>query len=147
MNTEQKQDLLSSIEKFWLEQPDIDLQQPITENEIVRAQEAYHLQLPQPLIDCLKIANGFHEKDKNGFRFWSLAEICPIQEDPLNEYCNFLQFADYLDYSWTYAISCVFPHEVIFVGANSIQKIIATNFYDFLILYLQDHSNLYPRLH
>lgn len=144
MNIMQKKEILTALENFWLSQPEIDLQNPISNEEIVNAQAFHHLQLPPPLIDCLKIANGFLEKDKYGFRFWSLLEIRTIQDDEFNKYDKFLQFSDYLDESWTYAVSCIYPHPVIFVGTNAFQEIVTTNFYDFLILYLQDHPNLYP---
>ena len=60
---------------------------------------------------------------------------------------EYFVFADYLQWSWAYAIRLVNQplesNEIIHVGTN-IPTVVATSFTEFLTLYLRDDKKLYP---
>jgi hypothetical protein len=106
-------------------------------------------------IDGMRQVGG-HDCDANGFAFWPLARIKNIvtiyREESkappgLHEEDQYYVFADYLQWSWAYAIRLSNrpsePNHVIHVG-TVLPKIIAASFTDFVDLYLQDAPALYP---
>ena len=99
---------------------------------------------------------GGHDCDQNGFAFWPLARIKNATEEctklgvaPPNveRPAEYFVFADYLQWSWAYAIRLVNQplesNEIIHVGTD-IPTVVATSFTEFLTLYLRDDKKLYP---
>ena len=98
---------------------------------------------------------GGHDCDPMGFSFWplhrirSVTEECAAQkiEAPSNlNVENYFVFADYLQWSWAYAIhlgtSPAGTNRVIHVGTFR-PKFVADSFTHFVTLYLHDAPELY----
>jgi hypothetical protein len=93
------------------------------------------------------------DQDAKGFSFWPLARILPAAEElaktaitdvsGLDEY---FAFADYLGWSWAYAIRLAFDdsrgNRVILIGKEAPFEV-ASSFGEFVDLYLQDSPRLY----
>jgi len=99
---------------------------------------------------------GGHDCDPIGFAFWplrrirSVTEECTAQkiEPPANsELEKYFVFADYLQWSWAYAIDLGTPaagtNRVIHVGTLR-PNFVADSFTHFVTLYLHDAPELYP---
>jgi hypothetical protein len=94
--------------------------------------------------------------DLNGFCFWRLDKVTSVAEEiarhssPMRksdeDHLHFV-FADYLQWSWAYAIrltdSPTGPNSVIHVGTQK-PKLVADSFAQFVDLYLRDAWDLYP---
>ena len=117
------------------------------------------LRLPLDMRRYLAVANGMSsipgsDVDSNGFRFWPLEQMRPVPtvcaeagvpvpavQDPL----RYFVFADYLDWSWAYAIDLGgggSGQPVIHVGTLE-PKTVAHSFTEFVDLYVQDSRELY----
>jgi hypothetical protein len=90
--------------------------------------------------------------DHNGFSFMSLAqlrEVKPSEYPPGFSGKGFYVFADYLHWSWGYAVQLADEHtlgHVIHVGTLE-PKLVATSFSAFIDLYIVDSPELYPTPH
>ena len=93
--------------------------------------------------------------DKNGFRFWRLADVkpatvvCEAYGVPLpdgQQLNKHFVIVDYMQWSWAYAIDLSGPaegeHSIIHVGTVQ-PKTVARSFTEFLNLYLRDDAQLY----
>lgn len=99
---------------------------------------------------------GGHDCDANGFSFWPLMQLKSIvgiraeqsmKLATLQDEDKYYVFADYLQWSWAYAIRLddrpVESNQIIHVG-TVVPKTIAPSFADFVDLYLHDDRSLYP---
>ena len=101
--------------------------------------------LPDAREDC----------DLTGFCFWPLERVKSVTQElsrhsslmPRNaeDHLHFV-FADYLQWSWAYAIrltdSATGPNPIIYVGTPE-PKVVANSFTQFVELYLKDAKELY----
>lgn len=126
--------------------------------DIQRFESLHSLQLPSDFRDYVRTLNGMlqvggHDVDEQGFSFWPLSRFVPASEQcralsippPLLENLDdYFVFADYLQWSWGYAIRLrTPPDEVIHVGTLVVRPL-AASFRNFVELYLQDATELYP---
>ena len=96
---------------------------------------------------------GGQDCDDNNFAFWPLVRIKNVPEEcaenglavpTLNQIEKYFVFADYMQWSWAYAI-CVAPHDagkILQFGTRS-PRIIAASFCDFVDAYVRDSDQLY----
>jgi hypothetical protein len=117
--------------------------------------------LPRDIHDYFLNVNGMlefagHDCDPNGFSFWPLSRVKNLVRVYAEEHINlpnlaepekYYVFADYLQWSWAYAIRLgkqpSEPHEVVHAG-TMVPKKVASSFADFVELYLANAPNLYP---
>jgi len=98
---------------------------------------------------------GGHDCDPKGFAFWPLARVRNVVEEcaehslaqpELPDPEKYFVFADYLQWSWAYAIhlsgSTSQPNQVIHVGTVR-AKLVAGSFTQFVDHYLRDAEGLY----
>jgi hypothetical protein len=106
----------------------------------------------------LAAVNGMLEEplrdtDRNGYSFWPLTRLEHLaitcadngiaipQVPDVNEW---IVFADYLQWSWGFAISCArMDDSVLQVGTD--RGIIAKSFREFVKYYLADSQEIYPK--
>jgi SMI1 / KNR4 family (SUKH-1) len=92
--------------------------------------------------------------DGEGFSFWSLQRVTRLDRELAayspttpgpEDAADFYAFADYLDWSWAYAIRLRGPESgrVLLIGTAA-PRVVAATFMDFLELYLADAAALYP---
>jgi hypothetical protein len=91
--------------------------------------------------------------DCNGFAFWPLHRIKTVPEEcalnkinvpSVHAVANYFAFADYLQWSWAYAICLEETQkgQILQFGAD-VPRIIAPSFTDFVDAYLRDADQLY----
>lgn len=118
------------------------------------------VRLPSDLRQYFALADGMprhrgSDCDRNGFSFWPLSEVKPVPVVcasngiplPEGEHLDrYFVFADYLQWSWAYAIDLSGPepkdHTVIHVGTLR-PKVVARSFGHFVELYLRNALELY----
>lgn len=91
-------------------------------------------------------------EDDNGFSFWPISRVIPVEEEverhtPVLRHfpgdSDFFVFADYLNWSWAYAIRLrPSPGRVVIVGKES-PEVVAESFEQFVDLYIADAASLY----
>jgi hypothetical protein len=121
--------------------------------ETVQTFESTHrVTFPDDFREYLLRLNGLPEftgAEQNGFGFLTLRQLRPVAEakyPPDFGRRGYFIFADYLDWSWGYALQLVDDQtrgEVIHVGTLK-AKVVAPNFGAFIDLYLVDSAELYP---
>jgi hypothetical protein len=96
---------------------------------------------------------GGQDCDEKGFAFWSLSRIKSVPEEcaeskvetpRLDDIGDYFAFADYMQWSWAYAI-CVAPNQlgkILQFGTPS-PRIVADSFSQFVDAYLADSEQLY----
>jgi hypothetical protein len=105
-------------------------------------------------VDGMVQAGG-QDCDPAGFSFWSLARVRNVVKEcaeqsvdipDVQDQDKYFVFADYLQWSWAYAIHLgdrlSVPNPIIHVGAPAMQ-VVAGSFAEFVELYLQDSEKLY----
>jgi hypothetical protein len=130
-----------------------------TVSEIESFQSVYGVCLPNDLRKYFLEVNGFSqlsakENDDRGFRFLSLESVTRAS-DELKELTgsypslpnaeNFFVFAEYLQWSWGYAVELGKEHQgnvVIPIGKFSYPRL-ATSFSQFIRLYLSNDPQIY----
>lgn len=145
---------------YWRSQ-NMALQSGASEDQIEAFELRYQVRLPFDLRDYYLQINGMdihwpHAQDRNGFSFWPLEKVKTVPEEArshTNGWSHFLGaehhfiFADYLDWSWAYAIhlSPEVSHDnpVSLIGKPEAPIKIANSFSDFIGLYLVDSPQLY----
>jgi len=115
-----------------------------------------HVILPKSMRDYFRVANGMrdtHSQDRRGFSFWPLSQVIPVEEE-VERHTPFLRhfpgddeffvFADYLDWSWGYAIRLKpgTSDRVVLFGKES-PELVAESFEEFVGLYVEDGRALY----
>ncbi len=132
-----------------------------TEQEVLSFESQNRAILPGDFRDYFLKVNGmfqdFHNSsDQEGFAFWPLNQVTNVSKEcakyspnlpvPANPQ-NYFVFADYLQWSWAYAIHLGTRSseagQVIHVGTLR-PKVVAGSFTEFVDLYLQDARDLYP---
>jgi hypothetical protein len=125
----------------------------------VRTFEVRHgITLPSDFREYLARLNGHVQRggvdvDREGFAFWPLERIQPlplvcsetaVPIPPVERPECYFVFADYLQWSWAYAIRLgPTNNAIIFVGAGN-GEVIADSFTEFVRLYVVDSPALYP---
>jgi hypothetical protein len=102
------------------------------------------------------LQRGGHDVDRNGFSFWPLSRVksvrreCPASSSfvsSIAEPDRYFVFADYLQWSWAYAVRLdsqgLQDGEIAHVGTRQ-PKVVAASFGDFVEMYLSDAEDLYP---
>jgi hypothetical protein len=96
---------------------------------------------------------GGQDCDEKGFAFWPLSRIKSVPEEcteskvevpRFDNIGNYFAFADYMQWSWAYAI-CVAPNQpgkILQFGTHS-PRIVAGSFSEFVEAYLADLEQLY----
>lgn len=130
------------------------------EQEVLSFESQNRAILPQDFRDYFLKVNGMVQDfqnscDPEGFAFWPLNQVTNVSKEcakyspalpvPANPE-NYFVFADYLQWSWAYAIHLGRSPEagqVIHLGTLR-PKLVAGSFTEFVDLYLQDAKELYP---
>lgn len=129
------------------------------EEKLVRFEKEMGIQLPADMRSYFGIVDGMRpgspgDQDPQGFSFWPLARVRWVPEEladrsphsvgfPGSE--DFYAFADYLDWSWAYAIrlsQSTGRNQVILIGKDE-PELVAGSFGDFVDLYVVDSPLLY----
>jgi hypothetical protein len=151
-----------SIEKLLALWRSIDLKIPSgnSSTEIFDFEARHRVILPGDFREYFLAVNGMsrvggHDCDKDGFSFWPLERVKPAREETQKHKSlllsveppdHYFLFADYMQWSWAYAIrlgSNTHVNDVILVGTRKPQKA-ASTFSEFLELYFRDAKELYP---
>lgn len=134
-----------------------------TEVEIRNFESRYSVRLPPDFMDYFLHVNGMashwpNAQDPEGYSFWPLERIKTVPEEATNhqygnEWSSFpdaewlFLFADYLDWSWAYAIQLSADSlngNPLFIIAKQATPIeVAGSFTEFVELYLADSPALY----
>jgi hypothetical protein len=134
-----------------------------TEAGIKDFESRYNVRLPQDFRDYFLRVNGMethwpNAQDKEGFTFWPLERANTVLEEAANhlhsdEWSSFsgaeslFIFADYLDWSWAYAIKLssdtLSGNPVFIIGKKKTPIEVAGSFSEFVNLYLIDSPILY----
>lgn len=131
-----------------------------SETEIRSFESRCGFELPGDLWIYFRRVNGLVQRggfdvDEDGFAFWPLEDVQPLLTvctkyqqpvPPVPDPQAYFVFADYLQWSWAYAIRLgTSGNPVIFVGAEG--PVVANSFTEFVALYVQDADPLYPAPH
>jgi hypothetical protein len=112
------------------------------------------LSLPEDFRNYLLAADGFaspSDQDRNGFRFWPSREVASVDAFDGGRFISqgtakLLLFADYLGWSWAYAIRAGNDRDssVHIVGAaDGHLHQVADSFLEFSRLYVMDDARIY----
>lgn len=130
------------------------------EQALIEFEGKNFLRLPPDMRQYLAASNGMpslpgSDVDSNGFRFWPLEQIRPLPAvcseagvpvPDVKDPDRYFVFADYLDWSWAYAIDLggggAGSQRIIHVGTLE-PKTVADSFTEFVDLYVQDARGLY----
>jgi hypothetical protein len=96
-------------------------------------------------------ANGFappHDQDLQGFRFWSLREVQPVNSYKGGRYGNIesvFLFADYMTWSWGYGLDLQSEGVPVYLygGRDGRPNRVASSFEEFIELYIADDAAIY----
>jgi hypothetical protein len=132
---------------------------PCTFEEVRAFEQRERVVLPADLRAYWFSVDGMPDKmgqsqDSEGFSFWPLSRVIRAdrelqrkssQTTPPVDCSDYYVFADYLDWSWAYAVKLRSTEagKVIIVGAQTV-SLVAGSFSDFIEVYLADGRNLYP---
>jgi hypothetical protein len=92
--------------------------------------------------------------DADGYSFWSLQRVTRLDRELAarspttaapKDPADFYAFADYLDWSWAFAVRLRGPRpgQILIVGSST-PRVVSATFSEFLELYLADAAALYP---
>ena len=98
-------------------------------------------------------ANGFSPfggQDAEGFSFWPLERItrvCDYRNGLYGTRADMYLFADYLDWSWAYALTLEDSAPAVFIigTADGEPQIVAASLDEFIDFYLVDDPSIYAR--
>lgn len=130
------------------------------EAEIEDFESRYQVILPSDMRDYFLRVDGMSQhfpdyQDNQGFSFWSLRKVKTVLEETSKliglsynsfEIGSLFIFADYLDWSWAYAIRLsanVLAETPVFLIGKEIPIKVADSFSEFVLLYLPDAPELY----
>ena len=120
---------------------------PATEAELTEFETHHGVVLPEDLRAYFAALGGMDPHampayDREGFAIWPLSEVRPSETDR-----SLFVIADYLNWSWAYAITLSSngapPHPVVMLAAT-IPQPVASSFTEFIDLYLSNSRLLYP---
>jgi hypothetical protein len=131
-----------------------------TEADIEDFESRYKVILPSDMRDYFLHVDGMSQyfpnsQDKQGFSFWSLHNVKTVLEETSKlvglsydsfEIGSLFIFADYLDWSWAYAIRLSangLAETPVFLIGKEIPIKVADSFSEFVHLYLADAPELY----
>jgi len=143
------------LRTYWAGTPGLVVRGPAAEHELLKLEKRVG-KLPATFRSFLLFADGFSDEgagcDENGFVFWPMSRMELVNEYKGGGFSSqstgeLLLFADYLNWSWAYAIRLSEKNEcdeVFMVGtADGVPFRVATTFEDFLKNYLADDATLY----
>jgi hypothetical protein len=154
--------VIEKLRAHWLSKA-IGLPSGNSEQQMREFEHRYHVNLPPDFRDYFLRVDGMNPhwpnaQDTEGYTFWSLDRVKSIPEEAVKhnsgqEWGSFsgaeslFVFADYLDWSWAYAIRLLRdPFEsgrIFMIGKQETPIKIADLFSDFVELYLVDSPVLY----
>ena len=146
----------SVLAQHWRSHVMTQLGPPAALRDIQAFEKQHSVTLPQELPEYYCTVNGFlppNDQDENGFSFWPLSRVCRVSalEDgkwASEQTVDCYAFADYLSLSWAYAFRLTrdgIESPVYIVGtATGRPQSVASNFADFVDLYVRDDERLYP---
>lgn len=131
-----------------------------SEAEIADFESRYQVLLPPDMRDYFLQVDGMipyipNDQDKEGFTFWPLSRVKTVLEETASQVglsyylvdtSSFFIFADYLTWSWAYAIRLsadVSAETPVFIIINEAPVKIADSFSEFVRFYLADAPELY----
>lgn len=133
--------------------------EPCTTAQIKEFELRHSIRLPADFKAYLLSVNGMapdcrSDVDGRGFSFWPLQRICSAFDDlkcagmsPLDHFRAYFIFADYLQWSWVYAIQLGSKESAIgkIVRVDTPERLldVSNSFTEFLELYLADSDRLY----
>ncbi|ETX08871.1 SMI1/KNR4 family protein [Candidatus Entotheonella palauensis] len=135
----------------------------VKEEQIKNFESKYGMFLPTDVRNYFLCMNGMgtywpNDRDREGFSFWPLERVKAVGDELENLQTELLApqeartcflFADYLDWSWAYAMrlseSYRDPSPVILVGMETLIQV-ADSFTEFVGLYVMDSPKLYGDL-
>jgi hypothetical protein len=141
--------------EYWQSQS-MRLAQPADEAQVKEFERRYDLDMIPEFRAYLMTVNGMLQSgsddcDSHLFAFWQLDRIRPVVEECPElqlspEEGRYFVFADYMIWSWAYAIDLMAPSatagNVILVGGLRQQRVSST-FSEFVRLYVEDSRELY----
>jgi len=128
---------------------------------IAQAQKRLGVMFPEQFYDYLLISGGFGcngsvDQDADGFRFWSLERLSTVDQEyaskvppepPPRGGDRLLIFADYLDWSWAFAINTETSGDdsgaVFAIGGDWPVKV-ASSLSEFWEIYVANSGRLFP---
>jgi hypothetical protein len=132
-------------------------------NAVYDAERRLGCAFPTDFRDYLLYLDGMSaswpgDQDSEGYCFWRLARMHPVDEEALQDsgaaaWClfpsahSYLLIADYMLWCWAFAIRLDGSDEhgcVYAIGQHSYPRLVASSFSDFVALYLADSDVLYP---
>jgi hypothetical protein len=147
-------DTIERLEHYWSSHG-LEPERRATAESLRAFEEAHHVTFPEDVRRYLLRLNGLATfgtgADGNGFGFFPLGQLRPVKPEeypPGFKGTGYFVFAEYLGWSWAYALQLADSAargEVIHIGTMK-PKVIAASFSQFIELYLVDSPNLYPDL-
>jgi hypothetical protein len=164
MTTSNVNDAVDALLRKWKTE-DVRIGDANTQRKIENFEQGHKVRLPQDFKLYLLRANGMrpgipHDTDKNGYCFWPLERIRSVanefrepqhraKEIHRPELASYFIFADYLQWSWAYAIRIAETDtdtSIVFrVDAPQTIWKLADSFAEFIDLYVVDSVRLYDR--
>jgi hypothetical protein len=149
------------IKRYWLSMG-LSVPSGATERKLKAFEYQYRVLLPPDLRNYFSTVNGMSlywpdSQDKEGFSFWPLEKVKNVQEEAENhsvkevfefpDAISYFIFADYLDWSWSYAIrlsnSVSESTPVFLIGKEIVPIQVANSYSEFVELYFADSAILY----
>lgn len=137
------------LSAFWRNKS-VEFVRGASEDDLSRFERQHGLLLAVDMIEYFRSMNGTADADDEGFRFWPITELAPLEKQnaqpPEIGHSKMFVFADYLIMSRMYAISLnsitrVPERAVVVCGASP--RRIASSFTEFMELYMSNGSELY----
>jgi hypothetical protein len=141
--------LIGQVVRRW--QTSGDLRLPASEEQILAFEERWRVRMPDAFRALLRASDGMEEGcwDEQQIRFWPLEELRPVSDastdGDLEAFAGYFMFADYMISSHEYAIrmSIGSKNDVVLVGGGAPIEI-AASFEEFLALYVESPTRLFP---
>jgi hypothetical protein len=130
----------------------------VSEDAVLAFESKHGVAIPADFREYLLHVDGMsqvggHDCDEQGFGFWPLSRIKTVPDEcaannvqvpTLESVEHYFAFADYMQWSWAYAISFEGRHggKILQFGTLS-PRIIADSFAEFVEAYVHDSEQLY----
>jgi hypothetical protein len=139
---------------YWSEMKGVAVRPSLGLAGIKRLEDRVRLTLPRDFKSYLLMSDGFgapSDQDANGFRFWPSNEVVLVDAFDGGRFASadtatLLLFADYLGWSWAYAIKAGNEDDssVYMIGtADGHPHRVANSFAEFADLYMTDDARIY----